>query len=162
MHELPATGQHRRRRMPVPALALIVILALATAACTGDEGASPVTGTDQPDPAGGQGHQVSIDTLAFDTDRLEILVGEEVSWTNNDEVIHTVTHGRDGMPIPDGLFDQSIQPGERFTFPFDIAGTYPVTCSVHPDMNMEVVVQDAEGGGGNGGAQPTGEDAAGD
>jgi plastocyanin len=159
MYDQPASRPNRRRRGVRPAtLGLIAILALVVAACTGDEGASPVTGTDQPDPAGEQGHQVSIDTLAFDTDRLEILVGEEVSWTNNDEVIHTVTHGRDGMPIPDGLFDQSIQAGERFTFPFDIAGTYPVTCSVHPDMNMEVVVQDAEGGG----AQPTGEDAAGD
>jgi plastocyanin len=144
------------RRFSSLKLVLFVIPAFAIVACTGDEGPSPVTPTQAPDPAGEDGHVVGMSNLQFETDRLEILVGESVSWSNDDGVIHTVTHGSQGQPIPDGLFDQSIQPGERFTVPFDVAGTYPVTCTIHPAMNMEVVVTEGGENGEQEGESPEG------
>lgn len=66
--------------------------------------------------------------------------GGEVIWTNNDEVIHTITSGnpRDG---PDGLFDSGlIIPGDTYSLEFDLAFEYDYFCLVHPWMEGQIVV----------------------
>ncbi len=59
--------------------------------------------------------------------------GADVTWTNSDIVLHTVTE-------PGGLFDSWLLPGEEFTFTFETPGTYMYGCAVHPWASGVVVV----------------------
>ena len=59
--------------------------------------------------------------------------GTDVTWTNSDTVLHTVTE-------PGGLFDSWLLPGEEFTFTFETPGTYMYGCTVHPWASGVVVV----------------------
>ena len=55
-------------------------------------------------------------------------LSEEIIWTNNDSMPHTVT-------FDDGSLDSgSIGPGETFRFFFTKSGTYSYHCSFHPNM----------------------------
>ena len=60
--------------------------------------------------------------------------GTDVTWTNSDTVLHTVTE-------PGGLFDSWLLPGEEVTFTFDTPGTYVYGCTVHPWASGVVVVE---------------------
>lgn len=60
--------------------------------------------------------------------------GADVTWTNSDTVLHTVTE-------PGGLFDSWLLPGEEFTFTFETPGTYVYGCTVHPWASGVVVVE---------------------
>jgi plastocyanin len=77
---------------------------------------------------------VSIANLAFNPSSIDVKVGDTVTWTNNDNVGHTVTG--DG-----GLDSGTIEPGGTFSKKFDTAGTYQYHCSVHPSMTGTVVVK---------------------
>ena len=59
--------------------------------------------------------------------------GTDVTWTNSDTVLHTVTE-------PGGFFDSWLLPGEEFTFTFETPGTYMYGCTVHPWASGVVVV----------------------
>ena len=96
---------------------------------------------------------VEIDGIAFLPDRIEIDAGTEVTWTNHDDVLHTVTSGRQaeqGIPgvsdgtsaRPDGTFDARLD-GARsgFTFTFERPGTYDYYCSVHVGMVGRVIAR---------------------
>lgn len=64
--------------------------------------------------------------------------GTDVTWTNNDTVLHTVTGDE---PHPDGTFDSWLLPGEEFTFTFETPGTYEYGCTVHPWARGIAVVE---------------------
>ncbi|MEX0656070.1 MAG: plastocyanin/azurin family copper-binding protein [Nitrosopumilaceae archaeon] len=70
-------------------------------------------------------------------------VGGEVTWTNDDTLPHTVTSG-DLSVDPDNLgtvFDSSLlMAGNVFSHQFDVPGTYPYFCMVHPWMVGQVIV----------------------
>ncbi len=69
----------------------------------------------------------------------QIKVAETLVWTNMDAVPHTVTLGSKGVPEPG--FDSGLMgPGQSFALKFDQPGTYSFTCTLHPDMNGEIVV----------------------
>ena len=61
--------------------------------------------------------------------------GTAVTWTNNDNVLHTITETE-----PEPLFDGWALPGEEFTFTFDSPGTYMYGCTVHPWASGVVIV----------------------
>ncbi len=65
--------------------------------------------------------------------------GTEVVWTNNDNVLHSVT----GNPHPDGNFDTLIDNGESFAFQFGTVCTYEYGCVLHPWTIGEIEVVDA-------------------
>lgn len=90
----------------------------------------------------GSGEQVVVQDLAFDPDELTISAGTTVTWVNQDDLGHTVTHGEGGSPDPEGLFDEALSAGQTVTYTFEEAGTYPVTCKIHQDMQMTVIVED--------------------
>ena len=60
--------------------------------------------------------------------------GTDVTWTNSDTVLHTVTE-------PGGLFDSWLLPGEEYTFTFETPGTYEYGCTVHPWASGVVVAE---------------------
>ncbi len=113
---------------------VIGVLAIAAAACSSD----PATG-ESPSSGDGGSSAVRIDTFQFGPDVLEVAVGTEVTWTNEDDIEHTVTSGTPDSP--DGTFDGELDgPGARFTFAFEDAGVFAYFCDVHQGMRGEIRV----------------------
>jgi len=85
------------------------------------------TAYQQPEP-------VKISDFAYTPNVILIPVGTTVRWTNNGAVNHTVT-----SDTP--LFDSgTMAPGASFEYRFDVPGTYPYHCTLHPSMTGKVIV----------------------
>jgi plastocyanin len=112
-------------------------------------GASLVLGTGA---AVAADHAVTIADFAFAPQTVTVTVGDTVTWTNDDAVIHTAT-------ATDGSWDTGdLAQGQSGAITFTAAGTFAYLCTPHPTMTGTVVVQAAAGGGGGGGgggAAPT-------
>jgi len=79
--------------------------------------------------------EVKIDNFSFGPMELTVPVGTTVTWTNRDDIPHTVVS-------TDKVFkSQVLDTDEKFSFTFSKAGTYPYFCSIHPKMTGKVVVQ---------------------
>ncbi len=82
-------------------------------------------------------HAVTIADFAFSPATLTITAGDTVTWTNNDQVVHTATSTT-------GAFDSGdLDQGESFSFTFTNPGTYDYLCTPHPTMTGQIVVQAA-------------------
>jgi Copper binding proteins, plastocyanin/azurin family. len=60
---------------------------------------------------------------------------------NNDVLKHTATNGTKGTPASGSLFDLQLEGGASGSYAFTEPGTYQVTCTLHPTMNMTITVQ---------------------
>ena len=79
--------------------------------------------------------EVKIDNFSFGPATITVPVGATVTWTNRDDIPHTVVS-------TDGVFKSKVRDtDETFSYTFAKAGTYPYYCSVHPKMTGQVVVQ---------------------
>ncbi len=78
---------------------------------------------------------VKIDNFSFGPAALTVPVGTTVTWTNRDDIPHTVVS-------TDGVFKSNVlDTDDKFSFTFSKAGTYPYFCSIHPKMTAKVIVQ---------------------
>lgn len=157
MEQRTASGLPSVRRIGAGVSALLVALALS--ACTGNPGSaegptapanpSPPADDAIPSPttddATGGTEAVTIHNFAFEPETVEVPVGTQVHWTNEDMFAHTVTSG--GPDDPTGRFDADLgdlgsveAAGTTFEHVFDEPGTYPYFCRFHPKMQGEVVV----------------------
>jgi plastocyanin len=104
----------------------ISCIALSIAVCTGLAAAAHST----PAPAG-----IKIDNFTFAPAEVRIPVGATVTWTNGDDIPHTVVS-------TDKVFKSKVlDSDERYSFTFGSAGTFPYFCSIHPKMTGKVIVQ---------------------
>jgi plastocyanin len=95
-------------------------------------GSPSVTANDQPAAANGE---VKIDNFSFGPQTLTVPVGATVTWTNRDDIPHTVVS-------TEGVFKSKVRDtDEKFSYTFTKAGTYPYFCSVHPKMTGQIVVK---------------------
>jgi plastocyanin len=95
-------------------------------------GSPRVEANDQPSAAAAD---VKIDNFSFAPQTVTVAVGTTVTWTNRDDIPHTVVS-------TDGVFKSKVRDtDEKFSYTFTKAGTYPYFCSVHPKMTGKVVVQ---------------------
>jgi plastocyanin len=85
--------------------------------------------------AGGAKQQVNIDNFSFMPKTLTVAVGTTVTWTNHDDVPHTVVSTKKVFASP------ALDTDQWFSFRFTAPGTYPYFCSVHPMMTGTVVVK---------------------
>jgi plastocyanin len=81
--------------------------------------------------------EVKIDNFTFGPAALTVAVGTTVTWTNKDDIPHTVVSTDD----PKAFKSKVLDTDEKFSFTFSKAGTYPYFCSIHPKMTGKVVVQ---------------------
>jgi plastocyanin len=81
--------------------------------------------------------EVKIDNFSFGPAVLTVPVGSTVTWTNRDDIPHTVVSSDD----PRVFKSKALDTDDRFSFTFTKAGTYSYFCSVHPKMTGRVVVQ---------------------
>jgi 3',5'-cyclic-AMP phosphodiesterase len=78
--------------------------------------------------------EVTIDNFTFRPQMLTVAVGTTVTWTNRDDIPHTVVS--DNAVFKSKARDTD----ENFSYTFDKAGTYSYHCSIHPKMTGQVVV----------------------
>jgi|SRR5579859_1582735 len=81
--------------------------------------------------------EVKIDNFSFGPASLTVAVGTTVTWTNRDDIPHTVVSTDEVKTFKSKVLDTD----EKFSFTFNKAGTYPYFCSIHPKMTGKVIVQ---------------------
>ncbi|HXN53391.1 MAG TPA: cupredoxin family copper-binding protein [Candidatus Acidoferrum sp.] len=79
--------------------------------------------------------EVKIDNFSFGPAALTVAAGTTVTWTNRDDIPHTVV-SEDKV-----LKSKVLDTDEKFSFTFTKPGTYGYFCSIHPKMTGKVVVQ---------------------
>jgi plastocyanin len=72
--------------------------------------------------------------------QLTVKVDDQVEYRNQDKAAHTVSQGRDGKRDDDAAFDEKLPRDSAITIKFAKAGTFGVTCTIHPTMNQVVTV----------------------
>jgi plastocyanin len=78
------------------------------------------------DKAGAATAAVKIDNFSFGPQTLTVPVDKTVTWTNRDDIPHTIVS-------TDGVFTSNVRDtDETFSYSFTKAGTYTCVCSVHP------------------------------
>ncbi|WBL80992.1 cupredoxin family copper-binding protein [Bradyrhizobium xenonodulans] len=77
---------------------------------------------------------VHIDNFVFQPTELKIKVGTTVTWTNRDDIPHTV--------VSAGKFrSKTLDTDDKFSFTFTNAGDYKYFCSLHPHMAGMIKVE---------------------
>jgi plastocyanin len=79
--------------------------------------------------------EVKIDNFSFSPATITVAAGTTVTWTNRDDIPHTVVSD-------DKVFKSKVlDTDEKFSYTFSKPGTYPYFCSIHPKMTGKIVVQ---------------------
>src|SRR3954454_11386502 len=81
--------------------------------------------------------QVGIDNFTFSPPVLTIARGTKVTWTNHDDIPHTVTSSQDPAHMRSPVLDTD----ETYSLTFEKPGTFGFFCSLHPHMQSQVVVR---------------------
>lgn len=158
-HAAPTTGRLSRRRflgriaaLGVSTMALAALLDAcgdsggygAGAQPTAAKGGIPVAaagstpgGAAAPSavPHSAGDNQVTIDNFTFTPATLTVPVGTEVTWTNHDDIPHTVASKDKRFTSP------ALDTDDHFAYRFTVPGTYAYVCSIHPIMTGQIIVQ---------------------
>ncbi|SRR6266581_3801971 len=85
-------------------------------------------------PAHAETITVSIDNFTFAPVELKVKVGDTITWTNHDDIPHTV--------VSAGKFrSKTLDTDDSFSFTFAAAGDYKYFCSLHPHMTGMIKVE---------------------
>jgi plastocyanin len=118
-----------KNRLWIAGLAAPVVIAMLLLLLVGPPS---VKANDQPSAAN---VAVKIDNFVFGPQTITVPVGTTVTWTNSDDIPHTVVS-------TEGVFKSKVMDtDEKFSYMFTKAGTFPYFCSIHPKMTGKVVVQ---------------------
>lgn len=110
----------------------VFLAALGTALASLAAVAGGVTANAQPKAAP---NEVRIDNFTFAPVELTVKAGATVTWTNHDDIPHTVVNA-------DKAFKSKVlDTGEKFSSTFPTPGTFAYFCSIHPKMTGKIVVQ---------------------
>jgi len=124
-------GISMRKIRPVVAFAMLLMIAAS--------GPRPVRAADGASPTGAggasSGAEVKIDNFSFTPQEIRVKVGTTITWTNRDDIPHTVAS-------TDSLFkSKALDTDDKFTFTPTKAGTYSYYCSIHPKMTGKVIAE---------------------
>jgi plastocyanin len=121
--------------------ALLLLMALVLFGCGKQPGGNT---SNTSTPAG----TVQMTGNNFVQHSVTIKAGQAVHFDDSNGGLHIICLGKDQVcdktaqgpqeVMGDGF---TIQPGQTKDVVFPTAGTYQITCSVHPDMNLTVTVQ---------------------
>ena len=79
--------------------------------------------------------EVTIDNFSFTPGAVKVKAGTQVTWTNRDDIPHTVDSAQ-------GKFKSSpLDTDQKFQFSFTEPGEYPYFCRIHPKMTGSIIVQ---------------------
>jgi len=125
------------RALALLALCLLAILTIMITACNStSSGNSPNT--------------VHMGDSNFDQSSITIKKGQSLTLVDDSSAVHIIENGtwdNNGTPKPNielgaPKVDAQMNGGDSMTFgPFNTAGTFQLYCTVHPGMNLTVIVQ---------------------
>lgn len=78
---------------------------------------------------------IAIDNFSFAPKEITVAKGAVVTWTNRDDVPHTV------VSVEQKFRSRALDTDDQFSFTFGEAGTYVYFCSVHPVMMGKIIVK---------------------
>jgi amicyanin len=81
---------------------------------------------------------VKIGNFTFGPQELKVKAGTTVTWTNEDDMPHTVVS-------PNNFRSKVLDTNSAYSFTFTTPGTYKYFCSLHPHMTGTIVVEAATG-----------------
>jgi len=117
------------------------IAAVATAVMTNEDGGPAATNTSGSAPSTSSASgaaaplAATIVDFAFQPEPITVVVGQEVTWTNDDPFAHTVK-------AVDSSFDSGrMDEGVAFSTSFAAPGSYAYLCGIHNSMTGTVVVE---------------------
>jgi plastocyanin len=88
----------------------------------------------------GAGNAVTAKLFTFAPTPLPVKAGTKVTWTNDDQILHTVTSGSP-PGSGDGVFNGQMDgKGASFSFTFERPGVFRYFCMRHIQMTAEVDV----------------------
>lgn len=79
--------------------------------------------------------QLKIDNFKFGPDKLIVTKGTEVTWTNQDDIPHSI------VLTALGVRSKVLDTDKAFSYQFDKAGTFSYVCGLHPFMHGQVIVR---------------------
>jgi Icc protein len=79
-------------------------------------------------------HQIVVDNFSFAPATTSVGVGTTITWTNRDDVPHTIVSTEQKFRSP------VLDTDEQFSHRFDVPGTCNYFCSMHPKMTGRIVV----------------------
>ncbi|GLH79827.1 amicyanin [Bradyrhizobium sp. SSBR45G] len=78
--------------------------------------------------------KVTIDNFTFTPADVTVKVGDTVTWTNHDDIPHTV--------VSAGKYrSKTLDTDDSFSFTFAASGDYKYFCSLHPHMTGMIKVE---------------------
>ena len=87
-----------------------------------------------PNGASAEETKVTIDNFTFTPAALTVKVGTTVTWSNHDDIPHTV--------VSAGKFrSKALDTDDSYSFTFTAAGDYSYFCSLHPHMTGTIKVE---------------------
>jgi len=91
-------------------------------------------------PARADTVEVKIANFTFSPQELKVKAGDTVTWTNADDIPHTVTSTTQAFK------SKVLDTDEKYSFTFATPGTFKYFCALHPHMTGSIVVEAAGGG----------------
>lgn len=82
-------------------------------------------------------NQVTIRDYQYIPKTIKVKTGTKVTWTNQDQVHHSITADLSTKDAPNSPL---IGQGQSYSFTFHKAGTYKFYCMLHPYMLGTVIV----------------------
>ena len=83
----------------------------------------------------GDAAQVTIDNFKFSPTPLSVAIGTTVTWTNRDDIPHSIV-------LPNlNVHSDPMDTDGSFSFRFQAAGTYDYVCGMHPFMHGQIIVR---------------------
>ena len=125
----------------VLALTLLTIFAVMMSAC----GSSAVATNNNPNSP-----TVSMDLTNFSQSSITIKKGQSLTLSNDSAAVHIIENGtwdNNGTPKADiepgaVKVDATFNGGDSHTYgPFTTAGTFQLYCTIHPGMNLTIIVK---------------------
>ena len=89
-------------------------------------------------PARADDAVVKIGNFTFGPQELKVKAGTTVTWTNEDDIPHTVVS-------PNNYRSKALDSEDKYSFTFTTPGAYKYFCSLHPHMTGTIVVEAATG-----------------
>jgi plastocyanin len=119
----------KRRSVWIAGFVMAVIVALGLLLAE-----SPNAAANAPQPTA---TEVKIDNFSYGPATVTVAAGTTVTWTNHDDIPHTVVSADDPKAFKSKVMDTD----EKFSYTFTKAGTFTYFCSIHPKMTGTIVVK---------------------
>ena len=81
--------------------------------------------------------EVGIDNFTFTPAEITVAAGATVTWTNHDDIPHTVT----STAHPPAFRSDALDTDDHTSVTFTTPGIYRYFCSLHPHMQGTVIVR---------------------